>query len=193
MDLPLAVLAREPGYGPGVETVRSREVYRNAWMVVREDEVRRPDGSAGVFGVVDKPDFALVIPRDEDGLWLVEQYRYPVRRRAWEFPQGSWGAGVQGSAPELAAAELREETGMQAEQLRHLGHLYEAYGFCSQGFDVYLASGLRTGPPDREPSERDMRHRHVSEHEFRDLIARGDIVDGPTVAAYGLLLLDSSR
>jgi len=180
-----------PGYGPGVETVRSREVYRNAWMRVREDEVRRPDGSAGVFGVVDKPDFALVVPRDESGLWLVEQYRYPVRRRAWEFPQGSWGAGASGSTPELAAAELREETGLQADDLRHLGHLYGAYGFCSQGFDVYLATGLRTGPPGREPSERDMQHRYVPEHEFRELISQGDIVDGPTVAAYGLLLLDS--
>jgi hypothetical protein len=38
-----------------------------------------------------------------------------------------------------------------------------------------------------------MQHRHVSEREFRELITRGDIVDGPSVAAYGLLLLDSSR
>ena len=176
----------------GMDTLRSREVYRNAWMSVREDQVRRSDGSTGVFGVVDKPDFALVIPRDERGLWLVEQYRYPLRRRAWEFPQGSWGAGGSGSAAELAAAELREETGLQADELRHLGHLYGAYGFCSQGFDVYLATGLRSGFPRREMTERDMQHRHVSEAEFRDLIIRGDVVDGPTVAAYGLLLLDVS-
>lgn len=100
-----------------METMRSREVYRNAWMTVREDQVRRGDGSTGVYGVVDKPDFALVIPRDEQGVWLVEQYRYPVRRRAWEFPQGSWGTSTSGTRAELAAAELREETGLQAAQL----------------------------------------------------------------------------
>lgn len=171
----------------------SREVYRNAWMRVREDEVRRSDGSSGLFGVVDKPDFALIIPRDEDGFWLVEQYRYPVRRRAWEFPQGSWGVDTSGSATQLAAAELREETGLQAEQMRHLGHLYGAYGFCSQGFDVYLATGLTVGSPDREPTEHDMQHRRVSERELRNLIASGDVVDASTVAAYGLLLLDPSR
>lgn len=45
-----------------IRTVSSREVYRNAWMSVREDDIRRPDGSEGVYGVVDKPDYALVIP-----------------------------------------------------------------------------------------------------------------------------------
>lgn len=176
-----------------MQTVSTREVYRNAWMSVREDQVRRSDGSVGVFGVVDKPDFALVVPRDESGLWLVEQYRYPVGRRAWEFPQGSWSSGGSGSSVELAAAELREETGLRADSLRHLGHLYEAYGFCSQGFDVYVATGLHAGPPARERTERDMRHRLVPDAEFRDLVARGEVVDGPSVAAYGLLLLDEGR
>ncbi len=174
-----------------MDVLDSREVYRNAWMSVREDRVRRHDGSTGPYGVVDKPDFALVIPRDDDGLWLVEQYRYPVRRRAWEFPQGSWGTGASGSPAELAAAELREETGLRAPAWRRLGHLFAAYGFCSQGFDVYLATGLSAGPPEREDTESDMRHRRVSETEFRSLVAAGEIVDAATVAAYGLLLLEA--
>jgi hypothetical protein len=56
-----------------VETRSSREVYRNPWMTVREDEIVRDDGSLGNYGVVDKPDFALVIPQDDTGFWLVEQ------------------------------------------------------------------------------------------------------------------------
>src|ERR671935_2000273 len=109
----------------------SRMVYRNAWMSVREDAIERDDGSVGVYGVVDKPDFALVIPYDAGGFWLVEQYRYPVRRRAWEFPQGSWNSG-SGTPEELARAELAEETGLRAGHMRQLGHLCVAYGFCSQ-------------------------------------------------------------
>ena len=58
-----------------VDQLSSREVYRNPWMVVREDRVRRLDGSEGIFGVVEKPDFALVLPREHDGFWMVEQYR----------------------------------------------------------------------------------------------------------------------
>jgi 8-oxo-dGTP pyrophosphatase MutT (NUDIX family) len=174
-----------------VEQVSSRVVYANHWMSVREDEVRRADGSLGVYGVVDKPDFALVVPVEDDGsLWLVEQYRYPVRRRAWEFPQGSWGTGAGGSRADLAAAELREETGLVAAELRLLGHLHEAYGFCSQGFDVYLAVGLRSGPTAREATEQDMRHRRVAREEFVRMVRDGDVVDAPSLAAYGLLVLD---
>lgn len=167
----------------------SREVYRNPWMTVREDRILRQDGSPGMYGVVDKPDFALIIPRDADGFWLVEQYRYPVQRRAWEFPQGSWGTGAAGSSLDLATAELREETGMEADHMSHLGHLYGAYGFCSQGFDVYLATGLHPGPTAREASEHDMQHRWVGDAHFVRMIRDGVIVDAGTVAAYGLLLL----
>lgn len=161
-------------------------------MTVREDEVRRDDGSSGTYGVVDKPDFALVIPEDDGGFWLVEQYRYPISRRAWEFPQGSWGSSATGSSRQLAAAELREETGLRAQELRHLGHLYEAYGFCSQGFDVYLAIGLRAGRASPEPTEQDLVHRYVTRAEFATMVRDGRIVDGPTLAAFALLALHSS-
>ncbi|MEV2216103.1 NUDIX hydrolase [Streptomyces sp. NPDC050997] len=83
----------------------SRLVYRNSWMTVREDALRRPDGSDGIYGVVDKPDFVLIIPVEGDGFHIVEQYRYPVGGRFWEFPQGSWPEqSGQGSWPEQSAA-----------------------------------------------------------------------------------------
>jgi hypothetical protein len=72
-----------------VETLASKRVCANLWMTVREDAIRRPDGSTGIYGVVDSPDIALIIPADGDRLHLVEQYRYPVAGRRWEFPSGS--------------------------------------------------------------------------------------------------------
>ncbi|HWA67947.1 MAG TPA: NUDIX hydrolase [Mycobacteriales bacterium] len=172
-------------------TVSSREVYRNPWITVREDAVELPDGTPGLYGVVDRPDFALVIPREPDGsMWLVEQYRYAIGRRSWEFPQGTWPpGGERGSIEELARAELREETGIRAAELRHLGHLYTAYGFCSQGYDVWLASGLTAGEHEREPTEQDMVQRRFTAAEFEAAICRGEIFDSHSLAAYGLLQL----
>jgi 8-oxo-dGTP pyrophosphatase MutT (NUDIX family) len=173
----------------GMRRLTSRVVYRNPWMEVREDTVRRQDGSTGTYGVVDKPDFALVLPRGEGGFWLVEQYRYPVGRRAWEFPQGSWPRGRDGDALDLARAELAEETGLRAAEWSRLGHLFAAYGFATQGFAVYMASGLTQGRPDREASERDMVHRFFPDAEVRAMVAGGELVDAPSVAALSLYLL----
>ena len=174
----------------GVRTTGSREVYRNPWIRVREDAVERADGSAGVYGVVEKPHFALVLPYERDGFWLVEQYRYPVGRRAWEFPQGTWTAESGGTPAELARAELAEETGLRAGSLRHLGRLDLAPGLSTQEFDVWLATDLTPGPTAREATEADMQQAFVTEAELRAMVRDGRFTDGPSLAAYGLLLLD---
>jgi NUDIX domain len=172
-----------------VRTTGSREVYRNPWIRVREDAVERADGSTGVYSVVEKPDFALVLPYERDGFWLVEQFRHPVGRRAWEFPQGTWTAGSGGSAEELARAELAEETGLRAGSLHHLGHLDLAPGLSTQEFDVWLATDLTQGPTAREATEADMRSAFVTEAELRGMVRDGRFTDGPSLAAYSLLLL----
>ena len=168
----------------------SREVYRNNWIRVREDTVELADGSTGLYGVVEKSDFALVVPAERDGFWLVEQYRYPIGRRSWEFPQGTWGTGRNGSAEDLARAELAEETGIRACTLRRLGHLDLAPGLMTQGFDVWLATGLTAGPTAREATEADMRAQFVGEAELRAMIADGRFTDSPSLAAFSLLVLD---
>ena len=174
----------------GVRTTGSREVYRNPWIRVREDAVERADGSAGVYSVVEKPHFALVLPYERDGFWLVEQFRHPVGRRAWEFPQGTWTAGSGGTPAELARAELAEETGLRAGSLRHLGRLDLAPGLSTQEFDVWLATDLTPGPTAREATEADMQQAFVTEAELRAMVREGRFTDGPSLAAYGLLLLD---
>ena len=177
-------------HAQGVRTTSSREAYRNPWIRVREDTVERDDGSAGLYGVVERPDFALVMPRQDDGFWLVEQYRYPLGRRTWEFPQGTWSSGSDGSPEELARAELAEETGIRAGDLRRLGHLDLAPGLMTQGFDVWLATELTEGLPDREATEADMRSALVPEADLRTMIADGRFTDGPSLAALALLLCD---
>jgi 8-oxo-dGTP pyrophosphatase MutT (NUDIX family) len=177
----------------GMEQLSSRVVYRNPWMTVREDEVRLADGRTATYGVVDKPDFALVVPRQDNGFWVVEQFRYAFGRRAVEFPQGSWGDGASGSPAELAQAELREETGLSAGRLTHLGRLGTAYGFCSQGMEVFLAEDLAMGEPDREHTEQDMTHHWVSDDELHALVLSGEVCDAGTLAALALFKLSDPR
>jgi 8-oxo-dGTP pyrophosphatase MutT (NUDIX family) len=172
-----------------IRTARTRVAYANQWMTVHEDEIIRADGSCGLYSYVEKPDFALIIPLEGAGVWLVEQYRYPVRRRSWEFPQGTFPPGTEGSAEELARAELVEETGFRAGSLIWIGRLDCAHGMSSQGFDVWLARELIPGEPRREHEEQDMRQRWFSMAELEQMIRAGTVTDSVSVAAYALLNL----
>lgn len=174
-----------------IHRIASREVFANPWLRLREDEIEYADGTRGHFAVVEKTDFALVIPYADEGFWLVQQYRYPVGSREWEFPQGGWPAGHGGTAEQLAAAELAEETGLRSSRLEHLGRLFTANGYSGQAYDVYLATGLVVGEPDREHTEADMIHAWVAEDELRAMIRRGEIRDAHSVAA--LTLFDQRR
>lgn len=170
-----------------IRRLAGREVYRTPWMSVREDEVEFPSGLRGTFSVVDKPDFVAVLPFADGGFWLVQQYRYPVNGREWGFPQGSWPAGHGGgSSVELAEAELREETGFTAGRMTHLGRLLAACGYCSQGYDVYLAEDLTAGTAEREATEADMICEWRSLADVRAMIGDGRLRDAHSVAALGL-------
>ena len=91
----------------------SRVVYENRWMRVHEDRTELPDGSPGLYGWVEKPPAALIVPLEADAVWLIEQFRYPVGERFWEFPQGAWEDAAR-DAEALARGELAEETGLRA-------------------------------------------------------------------------------
>jgi ADP-ribose pyrophosphatase len=170
-----------------IERLDSKVVYRNRWMTVREDEIRRGDGSLGVYGVVEKRDFAVIAAVQDGHVLLVEQYRYPVGAHHWELPQGAWEM-MDDEHSSLARAELRHETGLVADSLSHVGHLFLGYGFCTQGYDVFLAEGVHqdVGTANEAPG---VASRPFSIREFERMIRNGAIPDAATVAAFGLLRL----
>jgi 8-oxo-dGDP phosphatase len=172
-----------------VETLNSRQVYANPWMTVREDAVRLPDGSDGIYGVIDKPTYALVIPRDGDRLHLVEQFRYPVGRRRWEFPAGTAPERAEVDPAQLASRELQEETGLVAGRMQRIGYLEVAPGMSSQDGYVFLATELTQGRAQREHSEQDMRTAWFTVREFEEMARAGELADSQSLAAYLLLQL----
>jgi 8-oxo-dGTP pyrophosphatase MutT (NUDIX family) len=167
-----------------VQTLSSRQVYANNWMTVREDRIRRADGTEGIYGVIDKPTYALVIPRDGDRMKLVEQFRYPVGKRRWEFPAGTAPQRADQDPAELAVRELQEETGLLAGRMELIGHLDVAPGMSSQLGTVWLATELTPGPARREHSEQDMRAAWFTMAEFEAMCRRSEITDAQSLAAY---------
>lgn len=175
-----------------IKRVSSSEIYANPWMSLREDQILRADGSPGIYSVVDKPTGVVVIPRDGDRLFLVEQFRYAVGARRWEFPAGTAPDRAHVPPPDLAVRELAEETGLVADSLTQIGVLDVAPGFSSQRQVVFLAEGLRMGAAAREHEEQDMDARWWTVAEVRTAVRAGQICDGQTLAALTLLSLHDS-
>jgi 8-oxo-dGDP phosphatase len=172
-----------------IRMLASGVVYEDNWMRLRRDEIERRDGSRGTYAFIEKRDFALVVPAENDGFHLVEEYRYPIRRRTWSFPQGGFPPGESGEPADLARLELAQETGLRARELVRLGYLHGSHGTSSQAGHYFLATGLSPGPAEREREEQDMRQAWVSRARFEEMISEGLITDDSTVAAYALLLL----
>jgi 8-oxo-dGTP pyrophosphatase MutT (NUDIX family) len=168
-----------------IRTLSSREIYRNPWLRLREDEIERSNGAKGIYGVVDKDDCAVILPIEGDTIYLIEQFRYTIRQRALEFPQGGWET-ADVNPEELARGELREETGLVAAQMVCLGMMWIAYGFTKQRQYVYLATGLTHAGTDPDPEEHDLVLKTASIAEFEQMLLDGTIQDASTLGAWGL-------
>jgi 8-oxo-dGTP pyrophosphatase MutT (NUDIX family) len=169
-----------------VRITSTRVVYENRWMRVHEDATELPDGSSGMYGWVEKAPSALIVPLDGDAVWLIEQFRHPVRGRFWEFPQGAWEHAPQADAERLARGELAEETGLRAGRMELLGRLYFAYGLTNQYVDVWRASDLVAGERTPEHTEQDLVVRCVTRAEVERMVRENEIRDAASVAAWHL-------
>jgi ADP-ribose pyrophosphatase len=176
---------------PDIVPLSTREVYANPWLRVREDRVRRRDGSTGVYAVVEKPDFVTVAALRDGALHLVQQYRYPVGERLWEMPQGASEPGRDADLVAAARRELREETGLEAASFIEAGRLFLAAGLSTQGYRVYLATGLRPAARGAalDLEEQDLVARAFPLPEVERMLCDGVIRDATTAAAFGLLRL----
>lgn len=162
-------------------TIRSKQVYDNPWIAVREDQVVRPDGEPGVYGVVHFKNVAIgVLPVEGDYVYLVGQHRYPLDEYSWEIPEGGC---PEGEEPLRAAQrELREETGLEARHWRMLGEARLSNSVTDERAVWFLATGLAPGKPGPEGTEI-LGVRRVPLGEALEMTLGGQITDALTLLA----------
>lgn len=175
----------------------TKVVYDNPWMRVREDSVVRPDGSPGIFGVVElhHPAVFVVAITDADEVVLVTVDRHTVGTSV-EVPAG----GSDGDDPLTAAKrELLEETGLTATTWQLVGTMNALNGLCRATESVFLATGLASALPsgpdghDHAAEEGITRVERVPVAEVLVRIASGRITDGETIAALMLAMVHLGR
>lgn len=135
------------------KTLSSELKYENAWFRVREDAVIRPDGKAGIYGVIEfAPSVGVLALNHRDEVAMVRQWRYPQAEYTWELPVGS-SKPSDGGVLQAAKRELREETGVVAERWSELGCLDCIVGATTERATYFIAENLQIQETDPDPEE----------------------------------------
>jgi ADP-ribose pyrophosphatase len=167
-------------HGLDVEDTRVGVLASDPYAMVLREAVRFPDGSFGLYNRLLVPGGVVVLPVLRGSIVLIYRFRHGTRRFAYEAPRGI--AGEAESLETDARRELLEEIGAVAEELVDLGEIATTSGIVGEVMRLFLARIDRVGVPDRHEAIVDIVCCTIAETE--DMILRGAISDGPTLAAY---------
>ena len=159
--------------------ISRKTVYRGRIVDVRQDVVELYNGTSAGREVVAHPGGVCIVPVEPDGTcWLVRQFRHPVSESLLEFPAGKLDPGEDPLA--CAVRELSEETGLKADNIISLGHIYPSPGYVTEVLHLFLAQGLTQG--EAHPDENEFLS--IERHHINDLLnmaAQSQIPDAKTL------------
>lgn len=163
-------------------TVDSKEVFSGNMLHVFRDEIELPNGKAATREYVKHVGAVAVVPVTEDGNVVMEkQYRYPARRVVTEIPAGKLDSPDEDRL-KAAKRELKEETGIEADEWEELGEYHPASAYCNEKIWMFIARGLHKGKQDLDEDE----FLNVVEVPLEELVEQvldGTIKDGKTQVA----------
>jgi 8-oxo-dGTP pyrophosphatase MutT (NUDIX family) len=154
----------------------------NPWLRVREDQVIRPDGGRGIYGVVEiRPSVGILAFNENDELAIVGQWRYALDRYSYEIVRGG---SAEGETDMLAVArrELREEAGFEADIWEPFGSADVCNGVTTDVQHFFIATNLHFVGANQDPFEEIITEWHSFDRAV-DMIAQGEITEVCSVAA----------
>lgn len=174
--------------GSPIVRVDGGEVFAVRDLHVIADRIIHPDGTPGQYVYTQRGAYGVTcIPvcrmDGVDHIAMVRQHRYPVNEFVLELP----GGGADAPTAQNAARELEEETTLVAESVECLGTFFQAPGSSTTRGSAWLC---RIASADRQLNYVEAESGAVTEwytvDEVRDLMARGDIRCGITLAVLGI-------
>lgn len=167
------------------EFIRSEILLQGRTFKLRRDTLKTPDGRETKLEIIEHGGSVVIVPIDDDGnVLFVRQYRHATGGDLLELPAGT----REDDEPyeKCAAREIREETGMEAGQLRRVGDFYLAPGYSSEFMAVFLATGLKHNPLKADDDE----FLQVEKFPIKDVTAmleRSEVPDAKSLAAWLLV------
>ena len=177
---------RLPTTGNPWQLQTSKRIYDNPWLSLHEDKVINPGGGVSHYGKINFKNLAIgIIPLDKNNnTWLIGQYRYVPDCYSWEIPMG--GGPININPLDSAKRELKEETGLSANDWQELMKLHTSNSVTNERGLVYVARDLTEGETEFEETE-ELLIQKLSLDDAIERVLSGEITDA--ISAAGLLKL----
>lgn len=158
----------------------SETIYDGKIIKVERDIAVLENGKEAVREVVRHPGGVGVVAMDDEGyICMVRQFRYPFYETTLEIPAGKLDHKGEDTR-DAGVRELREETGLVADNVEYLGTFFATPGFCDEKLAIYLATDLRQKDADPDEDEFvECEKYHIDE--LVEMINRGEIKDAKSV------------
>jgi 8-oxo-dGDP phosphatase len=165
------------------KTIKSAEIHRNPWYRLMQDDVVMPSGQQGKYTYIDRlPAVVIAAMTPEDEVYLVGQFRYPIKKFSWELPKGA----IEKADLDLLSAaktELLEEVGLEAEDWQSLGSYYLDVALTNQAAHLFLARKLSQKKSSPDFTEF-LTSKKIKLDDLEKMIAENQIYDSSTISAY---------
>jgi ADP-ribose pyrophosphatase len=127
---------------------------------------------------------AVAALNDAGELFMIRQYRHPVRKNLWELPAGLTDFKGESNL-DAAKRELAEEAGLRAETWQSLQTFHTTPGGNDESIEIFLATDLSEAEIDfvREGEESDMKERWVTLDEAIESVLKSEIQNPAAVVA----------
>ncbi|OPZ92832.1 MAG: ADP-ribose pyrophosphatase [Firmicutes bacterium ADurb.Bin419] len=168
------------------KTLSRKHIYKGNIIDVECWNVLLPNGKEASRDVVLHPGASVVIPITDKGeVYMVRQFRKPIDLESLEIPAGKLDKGEDPLV--CAKRELKEETGLDAKDVRHLLDIHSAPGFSNEILHMYVAKDLYEGESCADEDE------FISAEKYPintlvDMVVKNEITDAKTII--GILMAD---
>jgi ADP-ribose pyrophosphatase len=167
-------------------TISRKNIYKGGIIDLDVLKVALPNGKEATRDIVTHPGASVVVPINENGeVYMVRQYRKPLDSVMLEIPAGKLDSNED--PKECAVRELKEETGLTAEKIKHIISIHSTPGFCNEVLHMFVATGLKEGEATPDEDEF-ISSEKISVTKLVEMILNHEITDAKSII--GILLAD---
>ena len=125
---------------------------------------------------------------EEQGIYLVEQFRAPMKKKLLELPAGT--LEPEENPEETAIRELQEEIGMRPNNIASMGGFYVAPGYCDEFVHLFICTDLEPSKLEGDIDE-EIKVIEMSLAEAINAIEQSIIIDAKTIC--GILMWSTQK